>query len=59
VRKRSEGRTPNDKWDNLFLATGSPEKVLLIGFKSHEAPARTRAALQASLQQEAAPHVPR
>jgi N-acyl-D-amino-acid deacylase len=38
IRKRvkQEMRTPNDKWDNLFRATGSPEKVLLIGFKSEK-----------------------
>jgi N-acyl-D-amino-acid deacylase len=38
IRKRvkQEMQTPNDKWDNLFLATGSPDKVLLIGFKSEK-----------------------
>ncbi len=38
VRKRvkQEMQTPNDKWDNLFLATGSPDKVLLVGFKSEK-----------------------
>ena len=30
----SEMRTPTDKWENLYLATGSPDKVLLVGFKS-------------------------
>jgi N-acyl-D-amino-acid deacylase len=38
IRKRvkQEMQSPNEKWDNLFLATGSPEKVLLIGFKSEK-----------------------
>ena len=38
IRKRvkQEMQTPNDKWDNLFLATGSPDKVLLIAFRSEK-----------------------
>jgi N-acyl-D-amino-acid deacylase len=27
-------RTPTDKWENLYLAAGSPERVLLVEFKS-------------------------
>jgi N-acyl-D-amino-acid deacylase len=27
---------PSDEWENLYLAAGSPENVLLIGFKSEE-----------------------
>ena len=36
VRQRvmHEMRTPSDKWENLLLAAGSPEKVLLCGFKN-------------------------
>ncbi len=30
----AEVRTPSDKWENLYLAAGSPDRVLLIGFKS-------------------------
>src|SRR5437762_2034896 len=30
----AEVRTPTDKWENLYLAAGSPEKILLSGFKS-------------------------
>jgi N-acyl-D-amino-acid deacylase len=30
----TEIRTPSDKWENLYLATGSPERVLLVEFKS-------------------------
>jgi N-acyl-D-amino-acid deacylase len=30
----SEMRTPTDKWENLYLAAGSPEKLLLVEFKS-------------------------
>lgn len=29
-----EMRTPTDKWENLYLAAGSPDKVILIGFKN-------------------------
>ena len=29
-----EIRTPTEKWENLYLATGSPERVLLVEFKS-------------------------
>jgi N-acyl-D-amino-acid deacylase len=38
IRKRvkQEMQASNDKWDNLFPATGSPDKVLLIDFKSEE-----------------------
>ncbi len=36
IRKRvaQEMRTPTDEWENLLLAAGSPENVLLVGFKS-------------------------
>jgi N-acyl-D-aspartate/D-glutamate deacylase len=27
-------RTPTDKWENLYLAAGSPEGVMLVSFKS-------------------------
>ena len=33
-RVKEEMRTPTDKWENLYLAAGSPEKMLLIGFKN-------------------------
>src|SRR5688572_16999212 len=34
IRKRvsSEMRSPSNKWENLLLMSGSPEKVLLVGF---------------------------
>src|ERR1700716_3417704 len=32
----TEVRTPSDKWENLYLAAGSPEKILLSGFKSEK-----------------------
>jgi N-acyl-D-amino-acid deacylase len=32
----AEVRTPSDKWENLFLAAGSPDRVLLVGFKSEK-----------------------
>lgn len=30
----AEIRTPTGKWENLLLAAGSPERVLLVGFKN-------------------------
>jgi N-acyl-D-amino-acid deacylase len=29
-------RTPTDAWENLYLAAGSPERVLLVEFKSEQ-----------------------
>src|SRR5918998_3224708 len=29
-------RTPTDAWENLYLAAGSPERVLLVGFKTEK-----------------------
>ncbi|MFW6125202.1 MAG: N-acyl-D-amino-acid deacylase family protein [Pirellulales bacterium] len=36
IRERlvREMRTPSDDWENLLLAAGSPEHVLLVGFRS-------------------------
>ncbi|MBI2827062.1 MAG: D-aminoacylase [Planctomycetia bacterium] len=36
IRRRvaEEMRTPTDKWENLLLGAGSPDRVLLIGFKN-------------------------
>jgi len=38
VRKRviAEMRDPNAKWESLLLAAGSPDRVLLIGFKTEK-----------------------
>ena len=38
IRRRvaREMRTPTNDWENLYLATGSPERVLLVGFKNDE-----------------------
>ncbi|HEX4631504.1 MAG TPA: D-aminoacylase [Chthoniobacterales bacterium] len=33
---KGEVQTPTDKWENLYLAAGSPEKILLSGFKSEK-----------------------
>ena len=35
-RVRKEMREPDPKWDNLYVATGSPDQVLLIGFKNEK-----------------------
>jgi N-acyl-D-amino-acid deacylase len=29
-------KTPTDNWENLYLAAGSPDKILLVGFKSQK-----------------------
>jgi N-acyl-D-amino-acid deacylase len=36
IRRRvvREMSTPSDEWENLYLAAGSPENILLVGFKS-------------------------
>jgi N-acyl-D-amino-acid deacylase len=36
IRQRvtREMRTPTDRWENLYLMAGSPENVLLVGFKN-------------------------
>jgi N-acyl-D-aspartate/D-glutamate deacylase len=36
IRKRvlKEMRTPSKEWESLYLAAGSPERIILIGFKS-------------------------
>jgi N-acyl-D-amino-acid deacylase len=31
-----EMRTPTDEWESLYLAAGSPENVLLVGFRAEE-----------------------
>ncbi len=38
IRNRvlTEMKTPTDKWENLYLAAGSEENVLLVGFKSEK-----------------------
>jgi N-acyl-D-amino-acid deacylase len=38
MRKKiaEEIRTPTDKWENLLLASGSPDRVLLVGFKNEK-----------------------
>ncbi|MGQ0586051.1 MAG: N-acyl-D-amino-acid deacylase family protein, partial [Gammaproteobacteria bacterium] len=34
ARVAKEMRTPSDKWESLYLAAGSPDRILLLGFKS-------------------------
>jgi N-acyl-D-amino-acid deacylase len=31
-----EVRTPTDKWENMYLAAGTPDRILLSGFKSEK-----------------------
>ena len=32
----AEVKTPSDAWENLYLAAGSPENILVVGFKSEK-----------------------
>ena len=34
ARVKKEMSEPSDEWENLFLAAGSPENILLVGFKN-------------------------
>ncbi|MGH9835974.1 MAG: N-acyl-D-amino-acid deacylase family protein, partial [Blastocatellia bacterium] len=38
MRKKIAGaiRTPSNEWENLLLASGSPDRVLLVGFKNEK-----------------------
>ncbi len=33
---KAEVQLDSDKWENLYLAAGSPDKILLVGFKSEK-----------------------
>jgi N-acyl-D-amino-acid deacylase len=33
---KAEVKIDSDEWENLYLAAGSPEKILLVGFKSEK-----------------------
>lgn len=33
-RVKREMATPTDKWENFFVAAGSPDRILLVGFKT-------------------------
>jgi N-acyl-D-amino-acid deacylase len=33
---KAEVQIDSDKWENLYLAAGSPEKILLVGFKTEK-----------------------
>src|SRR5215831_8957711 len=33
---KAEMKVNSDKWENLYLAAGSPDKILLVGFKSYK-----------------------
>jgi N-acyl-D-amino-acid deacylase len=35
-RVKREMTTPTDKWENFFLAVGSPDRILLVGFKNEK-----------------------
>jgi N-acyl-D-amino-acid deacylase len=33
---KAEAQVDSDKWENLYVAAGAPEKILLVGFKSEK-----------------------
>jgi N-acyl-D-amino-acid deacylase len=35
-RVKEEMSTPTDKWENFYVAAGSPDKILLVGFKNEK-----------------------
>lgn len=35
-RVRKEMTTPTEKWESLYLAAGSPDRILLVGFKNEK-----------------------
>lgn len=36
ARVKQEMATPTDKWENFFVAAGSPDRILLVGFKTEK-----------------------
>ena len=36
ARVKDEMNTPTDEWENLYLAAGTPDNVLVVGFKNDE-----------------------
>lgn len=36
ARVKREMDTPTDDWENFYLAAGSPEKIILVGFKNEK-----------------------
>lgn len=46
-----EMRTPTDAWENLMLLTGSPERVILVGFKADSLKRHTGKTLAAVAQE--------
>jgi N-acyl-D-amino-acid deacylase len=34
ARVAAEMRTPTDKWENFFTAVGTPDKIILVGFRN-------------------------
>ncbi len=47
ARVRKEMSTPSDAWENFFIAAGSPENILLVGFKNPKLKALTGKTLAA------------
>src|SRR5437016_1987537 len=36
LRVKREMDTPTDQWENFFIASGSPDKILLVGFRNEK-----------------------
>jgi N-acyl-D-amino-acid deacylase len=47
ARIAAEVKAPSDAWENLYLAAGSPDKILLVGFKSDKLKPLTGKSLEA------------
>ena len=56
ARIKHEMNTPTDAWENLFLLAGSPDKIVLVGFKSDALkPLTGRTVAEVAAQRRASP----
>ena len=56
ARIKHEMNTPTDAWENMFLLAGSPDRILLVGFKSDALkPLTGRTVAEVAAQRRASP----
>ena len=56
ARIKHEMNTPTDAWENMFLLAGSPDRILLVGFKSDALkPLTGRTVAEVAAQRHASP----
>lgn len=36
AKLKKEANTPSDQWENLYLASGSPDRIILVGFNTEK-----------------------